>query len=586
MSDRMRVIPFERLINWIFAEYEGKKSIFGIAEKHFFKETTDKQITFCGEKLSSPLGPAAGPHTQLAQNLAAAYLTGGRFFELKTVQVLDQLSFPKPCINAGDECYNTEWSTELSIEEAFAEYVKGWFLVHVLAKEFFKIDQRFFIFNMSVGYDLEGIKSAKVDHFIEGLKDASSTAIFAECRAVLKEEINRFNNIDDSYINSISPAICSTIALSTMHGCPPAEIEAICNYMLHEKQLHTYVKLNPTLLGHERVRKTLDDMGYGYMKLMEESFAEDLRYEEAVPMLERLTALAGECKKEFGVKLSNTLPVRITREELPGDQMYMSGKPLYALTINLAYKLAAEFEGKLKISYSGGADRNNLAKIIGTGIQPVTVVTTLLKPNGYLRLKQLADIAEQESGQEVSAIDPGRLKKIAGESLVEPAYHKKSKTGDTGKVAKQLPFFDCRASCSICTAVCPNRANVRVKVEDSGLKYDHQILHLNGMCNECGNCATFCPYGGIPYREKLTLFWLEEDFDSSQNCGFLLIRRPPEMILKIRVNNNICELILSGFRGAYMPDVDPDVLSMIRSVFKNYDYLLQAGFSKLPDLVI
>ena len=36
---------------------------------------------------------AAGPHTQLAQNLVAAYYAGARFFELKTVQKMDGPSF-------------------------------------------------------------------------------------------------------------------------------------------------------------------------------------------------------------------------------------------------------------------------------------------------------------------------------------------------------------------------------------------------------------------------------------------------------------------------------------------------------------
>lgn len=573
MGDRMRAIPFEKLLNWVFTEYRSENAIFGITAGNFFKGAAGTAFTFCGEKLESPLGPAAGPHTQLAQNLAASYLTGGRFFELKTVQVLDRLSFPKPCINAEDECYNTEWSTELSIEEAFAEYIKGWFLLHVLAKELFEADLRSFVFNMSVGYDLEGIRSAKVDSFIEGLKDASGTAIFAECKDLLHKEVGRFKYIDDNYIDRISPNICGSIALSTMHGCPPPEIEAICKYLLLEKRLHTHVKLNPTLLGHGLVRELLDKMGYAYIRLTEESFADDLKYEDAVPMLQRLMTLAGEGGKEFGVKLSNTLPVQITRGELAGDQMYMSGKPLYALTINLASRLAAEFGGKLKISYSGGADSGNIAKIIGTGIRPVTVVTTLLKPNGYLRLKKLAGIVEQAAEREVSGIDPDKLSKLAAGAVEEPAYHKKSKKAGAGKAGKKLPLFDCRASCSICESVCPNRANIRVQVEGSGFKYDQQILHLDGMCNECGNCATFCPSQGKPYLDKLTLFWFGEDFSNSLNSGFLLSEGLPEAFFKIRAEGEIIELDLKNSAGAAAQTLDPALLSMIESVLKKYQYL-------------
>ena len=55
------------------------------------------------------------------------------------------------------------------------------------------------------------------------------------------------------------------VTLSTMHGCPPHEIEAICRYMLEEKGLNTFVKLNPTLLGYARVREILDVCGFGYI---------------------------------------------------------------------------------------------------------------------------------------------------------------------------------------------------------------------------------------------------------------------------------------------------------------------------------
>jgi putative selenate reductase len=77
----------------------------------------------------------------------------------------------------------------------------------------------------------------------------------------------------------------------------------------------------------------------------------------------------------------------------------------------------------------------------------------------------------------------------------------------------------CPTICETCCEVCPNRANVAIHVP--GMRQS-QIVHIDGMCNECGNCAVFCPYeGGRPYKDKLTLFWSREDFDDSQNEGFL-----------------------------------------------------------------
>ncbi len=95
-------------------------------------------------------------------------------------------------------------------------------------------------------------------------------------------------------VNDISGKIARSVTLSTMHGCPPHEIEAICHYMLTEKHINTYVKLNPTLLGFQRVRGILDDRGFNYIGLKEESFSHDLQMEDAIPMLHRLRKVGAD----------------------------------------------------------------------------------------------------------------------------------------------------------------------------------------------------------------------------------------------------------------------------------------------------
>ena len=89
MSDIMRMIPFGNLMDWMLVEHGKEGSIFGIRKNKFYKNATGKQIVVCGESISSPIGPAAGPNSQLAQNIIAAYLAGSRFIELKTVQIMD-----------------------------------------------------------------------------------------------------------------------------------------------------------------------------------------------------------------------------------------------------------------------------------------------------------------------------------------------------------------------------------------------------------------------------------------------------------------------------------------------------------------
>ena len=438
MNDVMKPVAFDKLLKWIMEEYKEHKSIFGIAESNFFINCKEEGYRLWGEKYETALGPAAGPHTQCAQNIIAAYLTGARFFELKTIQVMDELDIPKPCIEAEHEGYNTEWSTELKVEEAYQEYVKAWFILHYLKYAFGlrNTPESGFIFNMSVGYDLAGIKTAKIDNFIENLKDAEHDAFFNQCQremfGITGEEIR------------IPAHISRSITLSTMHGCPPEEQESICRYLIKEKKLHTYVKLNPTLLGYEFVGKTLRGLGFT-CPLKEESFANDLQYEPAKKMINSLLACAEENGLTFGVKLSNTLPVRNAKAVLPGDEMYMSGKALYPLTINLAAKLYNDFGEKLAISYCGGAEADNIAEILSCGIRPVTLATNLLKPGGYSRLRQMAEI--EVLTKVPGKIDKEKLNILAGAVL--ESFDRYEKYSHQLKTAKALPLWDCAlASCS------------------------------------------------------------------------------------------------------------------------------------------
>ena len=338
----------------------------------------------------------------MTQNIVTAYLVGGRFFELKTVQKLDNLQFDKPCIDARDEGYNTEWSTELSLRQAFDEYVKAWVLLYLIESIFTgRVSaEHSFIFNMSVGYDLEGIKTTRMDSFINHCLDASQDAVFQGHLEDLKIFIREADLIDkmqwegeagdlENIHQVISPRIARSVTLSTMHGCPPEEIESISRYLMKNKGLHTFVKLNPTLLGYKEVRKILDVLGFDYIVLKESTFQKDLQWDDAVRMIERLSQFAADCGRNFGIKLSNTLGTVNTRGILPGEEMYLSGRILFPITISLASRLARQFNGNLPISYCGGASQLNIGRILSTGIKPITLATELLKPGGYLRMREM-----------------------------------------------------------------------------------------------------------------------------------------------------------------------------------------------------
>ena len=444
MSEVMTPMSFEQLVEWVLQEKKKRGTVFG--QHHAYRADGTHNRTMFGRTLETPIGPAAGPHTQMTQNIVAAYYAGSRFFELKTVQIMDgeelAACINRPCIKADDEGYNCEWSTELTVPQAMEEYIKAWFLLKVIAKEFGLGDMNGFQFNVSVGYDLAGIQSPKVDTFLNSMKHAEDTEIFKNCKAYLLEHADWFEYVTTEDIEQIPPEICNSVTLSTLHGCPPQEIERIAMYLLTEKGFHTFVKCNPTLLGYEFARKTMDEMGYDYIQFGDFHFKDDLQYEDAVPMLTRLMNTAKERNLEFGVKITNTFPVDVKQNELPSEEMYMSGKSLYPLSISLAAKLAKEFDGRLRISYSGGADYYNIERIVDAGIWPVTVATTLLKPGGYQRLTQMAKLLDKENAP-FEKVDAESAGKLAEEAVKDPHHVKAMKPLPSRKMKKEVPLMDC-----------------------------------------------------------------------------------------------------------------------------------------------
>ena len=313
------------------------------------------------------------------------------------------------------------------------------------------------------------------------------------------DNADKFQNFTREDIEAIPSNVCNSATISTLHGCPPQEIESIANYLLTEKHLNTFVKCNPTLLGYDFARKTMDEMGYDYMVFGDFHFRDDLQYEDAVPMLTRLMKLSEELGLEFGVKITNTFPVDVTRNELPSEEMYMSGKALFPLSISLAAKLSAEFAGKLRISYSGGADYFNIDKIVGCGIWPVTMATTLLKTGGYQRFTQVADKVEGICPKKWEGIDVDALKKLAADAITDGHHVKNIKPVPNRKSTKEVPLLDCFYA--PCSEGCPIHQDIPQYVALTGEgKYKEAlevILEKNALPFITGtlcahNCMTKC----------------------------------------------------------------------------------------------
>lgn len=551
-----------RLLGRVALEWEHRREIFSLAGRRFFAPVPgiDLGREGAGGRSATPVGPAAGPHTQLAQNIALAWLAGSRSFELKTVQVLDELDIDRPCIDMESVGYNIEWSQELRLEESLDEYAKAALLLAVLRRweplrdALPGADDAFFdhVFELSVGYDLAGIQSGAMTRFLQGIR-----AVSGRIDALRAEIPDSFAALRDVPVPS---SLVTMTNLSTFHGCPPEEIEGIVKHLMSAHDLDVTVKLNPTLLGLEPVRGILHDrLGYGNIPLSPEAFTQDLQFDRAVEMIGSLQEFAQDRGRRFGVKLTNTLVVGNQRGVLPGETMYLSGAPLHVLAIELLDRLVAALPGvfalgpepgPVPVAFSAGIDKGNLAATVALGLEPVTVCSDLLRPGGYGRLAQglrslqktmatagfstLDDLCGQAHDEAVAAGYRDAVQaRVAQLRTAEGAapYGKAARDKPLRRVEQALRPFDCVA-CNNCVSVCPNNAFVALPTGDAvGLKARDQYLVLAELCNDCGNCTTFCPEEGAPQRIKPRLFFRPDAF-AAGNGGYLLSAEGGEWVVQ------------------------------------------------------
>ncbi len=382
-----RPLPLRLHLKRILLELQRQSAVYDLPVRKFYSgsQAVDLSVLFHGRPASTPLGPAAGPHNQLVQNIVLAWLAGSRIIELKTVQVLDALDISRPCIDMQNVGFNVEWSQELRVSQSLREYVTAWMLIRILREtpvwEILEKAGGDTIFDMSVGYDLKGINTPKVRRFIDGMLDAS--AVIDELRMELDGPFRRFRDLD------FDPRVSSSVTLSTFHGCPATEIEGIAHTLLTDVGTDTIVKFNPTLLGYERVRQILHDgLGYTGIELDPHAFQSDLRWEQAVEIVRTLQKTARQHGRGFGIKLTNTLVVQNHKTFFPAKErvMYLSGQPLHVLATQLLGEFRREFGGELEISFSAGVDNQNFPRTLALGLLPVTTCTDLLRPGGYGRL--------------------------------------------------------------------------------------------------------------------------------------------------------------------------------------------------------
>ena len=168
----------------------------------------------------------------------------------------------------------------------------------------------------------------------------------------------------------IPARLSDTVTLSTMHGCPPDEIERISLYLIEERGLHTSVKCNPTLLGAERVRGIVnDDLGFADVPIPDEAFGHDLKWADAVPMFHNLRRAAAARGLAFGLKLSNTLEVENWRDRLRPRTRRCTCRAGRSTRSRRTWRRRSprSSAGDLPLSFAGGADCFNVADLLARG---------------------------------------------------------------------------------------------------------------------------------------------------------------------------------------------------------------------------
>ncbi|MCX6277221.1 MAG: FAD-dependent oxidoreductase [Bacteroidetes bacterium] len=498
MSGKFNPIPLPQLLRISLNEI-NKNRFHGIPGLLFFHpgKYDPFRMSRYGRLLETPIGVAAGPHSQLAGNIIAAWLCGARYIELKTVQTLDELEVSKPCIDMQDEGYNCEWSQELKLEASFREYLNAWIIIHILRKELGFEMPVGTLFNMSVGYNLDGILKDNVQWFLEKMRNCS--AELEKARTIVRPVYPAIDEIE------IPTSISDHVTLSTMHGCPPEEIEKIGLYLIRKQNLHTTVKFNPTLLGAGELRSLLNG-GLGFSsQVPDQAFEHDLKYTDAHRILDSLGSASSDQGLTFSVKLTNTLESINNKDVFASSEkmMYLSGRALHPISIQLARKLQNDLLGQLDISFSAGVDCFNVADVIACGLKPATVCSDLLKPGGYGRLHQYLDILRDEinlvkaSNLDEFIINRSRspvsfdrqnltqensfgvdiadnidyeesvklaalknLNNYANRVSSNSAYHKDHFSEPSIKTSRQLGWFDCIHA--PCTDTCPTNQDIPV----------------------------------------------------------------------------------------------------------------------------
>jgi putative selenate reductase len=154
--------------------------------------------------------------------------------------------------------------------------------------------------------------------------------------------------------------------------------------------------------------------------------------------------------------------------------------------------------------------------------------------------------------------------------------------------------LQCEVICNVCVSVCPNLANFGYLIEpvnyslqkallqadgsivfkaDKDFRVDqqHQVLNIRDLCNECGNCTTFCPTSGRPCADKPGICLSVKSFNE-EDSGFFLSRLPEKLVLIYKEKEQIRTLSLTDGKYVYETNqvkavINPDNFALLEVKF-------------------
>jgi putative selenate reductase len=596
----VKTYPFGALVTQLFRELERNESVFGLPASRFFPGNPYKNFSVQHHRntLSSPLGVAAGPHTLMAQNLVLGWLAGARFFELKTIGWKEPVKQPRPYLDLRTMQFSLDHGRALDLETYQDEMVKGYMLIQMIEASGLlavAVDFDSFALDVGIGDNLDVLEDERIRAFVSGLQD--TRAMVDRLRRDIPPAEKRFSDLD------YGTRLATGATISCSPATPVEPLARVALHVLREHHLPCTLKFNPTLLGHHETHRLLhDQLGYEKLHVPSHAFADGLRWEDMVELMNRLGKAAAEEELGVAARFSGALPVNHPGGVLPTGphNAFASGPPVHVLAMEHVKRFRREFENRFPLSFSGGIDRANFAEAVALGLAPITVCTDLMKPGGYGRLATYhRELAKRMTEMGASTVDAfiiraydrgadaleeldlppagvvkrncleqlrtgGDLRQAAGEVpytrwvqrtmlhntrhyldtlASNTSYHRTSHETPPEKVNSHLTLFACQM-CEECVHVCPHHAVFQFRLgvaeipsgraertdwgwtwswhEPTPISSRQQIGIFVDLCDGCGNCDTFCPEHGGPFRKKHRFFGSETDWRQDEEDGFFI----------------------------------------------------------------